>query len=286
MRFDQRDVGATLVVARDRAGTRPAPTTFNQPQCLAMVFHLGIMGSFQEAEAEMTDWKSTCNSFVAFLDIMGFKDMMFRNSHAYVMKKMNAIRLTTKMIERDGKETLAKRRKEGKDSHTAIILPVVFSDSILLVSEDDSESSARDILFEAAYLLHDSFHEGIPIKGALAYGEQTADFKESLHFGKPLIDAYELQSELQMYGLVLHHSMEAYLKKHNILFNDRLLSLYETPLKGGKVNHYCINTNFLEETALVPVISEMYNSVSGNTRLYVDNTIDFVNSTKLNIPKK
>jgi hypothetical protein len=209
------------------------------------------------------------------------------------MRKMNAIRTITKLMEKDGKALTQERKSGQKTPDTllpkAVVLPVIFSDSILFVSEDDSRASALQILFESAFLLYYSFSEGIPLKGALAYGKQTADFGRSLHFGRPLIDAYELQDELYMYGVVLHHSMEKYLKGRRLIEKSPVLCHCDVPLKGGNVRHYCIDTKpFGSEKAdrIISKISEMYDTVSGSTRLYVDNTIDFVREIEANKPKK
>lgn len=38
-----------------------------------------------------TNWEPTCNRFVAFLDIMGFKDMVSRKKHADIYNMLNSI---------------------------------------------------------------------------------------------------------------------------------------------------------------------------------------------------
>jgi len=43
---------------------------------------------------ENTLWNETPNIFVAFLDIMGFRDRIFRNSHADVRKMLDLLRPT------------------------------------------------------------------------------------------------------------------------------------------------------------------------------------------------
>jgi len=59
----------------------------------------------------MTEWNPTCNRFVGFFDIMGFKDMVFRNSHADMMEKMDAIREVIVKIETSGKRVLSNNPK-------------------------------------------------------------------------------------------------------------------------------------------------------------------------------
>jgi hypothetical protein len=230
--------------------------------------------------------------FVALFDIMGFKDMVYRNGHDYVAGKMEKLQKQVASIESLGAAAIT----SGEDPELRI-LPVFFSDSILLVSEDDSEGCALGVVIASLTLLKKALVAEIPIKGAIAYGRQTADFKKSLHFGRPLVDAYLLAEGLQFYGAVLHHTMESYLKGHeygkapmlDTLVEGYLLSKCQTPFKGGNVNHYCLNwtkTWGNDEAKPDEVVSKLYDTVSGSTRHYVDNTLEFVNAIEASKPKK
>ncbi|MBM3157368.1 MAG: hypothetical protein FJ004_08815 [Chloroflexi bacterium] len=118
------------------------------------------------------------------------------------------------------------------------------------------------------------------MKGAIAYGEQTADFDTSLHFGRPLVDAYKLQNELLLYTVVLHHTMEQYLIEKAIMqkLEGNDIFKYPTPLKEGKITHYVVDWSpFVDANDdLKSALSQLYGSVSGSPRRYVDNTIEFV----------
>jgi hypothetical protein len=249
----------------------------------------------------MAEWNPTCKRFVAFFDIMGFKDMVYRNDHKYVADRMETVQAAVGMLEIIGKKALAyKKGTDDSGINTELdslysqlkVLPVFFSDSILLVSADDSKESAVGIIRMSSSLLLLSLSNQIPLKGSLAYGEQTSNFPKSLHFGRPLVDAWILQDELHMYGAVLHHSMASYLKEHkmiDMLVDGHVLSNYKIPLKGCSVNHYCLNwTNTLgsNEAKSKEIISKLYDTVSGSTRSYVDNTMEFVNAIEANQPKK
>jgi hypothetical protein len=48
----------------------------------------------------------------------------------------------------------------------------------------------------------------IPLKGAIAFGNFSANWDQSVFFGKPLIDAFELHNDLDMYCAILHSSAE------------------------------------------------------------------------------
>jgi hypothetical protein len=251
---------------------------------------------------KIRDWNITCERFVAFLDIMGFKDRLQRDGHEKVKELLESFHPIIKDI-----QILAKRSLTLKDKDTSgfCIIPVFFSDSIVLISNGDSFSSALSMLditekvFQKAISLH------IPIKGAIAYGGFTADLEKSIHFGQPLVDAYELQQEILFYGIALHHSAEKRIiaidnPTHALLelvhekepsltidplnipetiFENSYIVKYPTPLRNGKVTHYIVDwigsIEPYDDRKIMKQISYFYNIVSGNPRIYVDNTLNF-----------
>jgi hypothetical protein len=230
-------------------------------------------------EEEKTFGKETCNRFVAFLDIMGFKDLVLKTSHKGVYNKLAPFSDELKVI--DGLGTV----NIGRQSMINTRL-MIFSDSIILISKNDNMRSAGHIILSVGLILFHAMSKKIPIKGAIAYGKQTADFKKSLFFGKPLIDAFELQNELKLYGVVLHDSVEKrmteideieYLKNHDFL------KWYSIPMKSDRINHYLVNWTdklIIEKNDPSKMVSSLYNSVSGKPRKYVDNTLEFLDWLK------
>jgi hypothetical protein len=250
---------------------------------------------------EFKNWNPTCNRFVAFLDIMGFRDRVFREDHDKVKEMLESLRPAIKIIEDEIKKPDLRRllKSQSKDetiSPSSIIYPVTFSDSIILISNDDSDISAFYMLGFVIFVLIIAFEKAIPMKGAIACGKMTADTHESLYFGKPLIDAFELQQELQLYGVVLHHTCEKHINDPNFFKDPSLkgsrdngIIKYLAPMKSGKITHYIVNWVYTYKNEKVPIfkeknpinaISNLYNSVSGKPRLYVDNTLDFVRWVK------
>ena len=47
---------------------------------------------------EEVRWKPTCNRFVAFFDVMGFKDYVMRNKHEDVLKRITDIKNAKQLI--------------------------------------------------------------------------------------------------------------------------------------------------------------------------------------------
>jgi hypothetical protein len=222
---------------------------------------------------------------------MGFRDRVFRNSHESVLDTMRSFqRSTIQTMEKDAQARMSSRGlpKIGWTLFgDTIIRPILFSDSVLLVSSDDTIESADHIIFSTKWLIRNCFHQGIPIKGAIAFGEQTADFENSLYFGKPLIDSYDLQNELLMYGVILHHSAERHLYDNKFLSdveNRSEIFRYKTPMIGGVITHFAVDwfRNVNEEETPEVLLSKLYRTVSGLPRKYVDNTLEFVLSVSKN----
>jgi len=215
----------------------------------------------------MGAWKNTSNRFVVFFDIAGFKDMVFSNDHKNVLDTMRY--LSDRLGEIGNKEETSPQIKQ-----------VLFSDSIMLISEDDSINSAHEISLAANWLTSASLFKGIAIKGVMACGKQTADFKRSIHFGKPLIDACLLGKELMLYSVALHHTAEEKLSEYKLLnTRDSFIDVlqYKTPMKSGNINHYVLDwTKINERISAVDAMNKLYNCFSGEARNCIDNTLEFV----------
>ena len=218
----------------------------------------------------MGNWEITANRYVAFFDIMGFKNLVYRNEHGDVLNLMNFLRSLLDMMDEFYKE----------NGSEVTVKAVSFSDSILLVTSDDSSASFDELIFFTEFILRGSFENAIPIKGSIAYGKQTADFNNSIHFGVPLIDAYLLQEELFFYGIVVHDTVEKVLSAD--VLRDKLLRCYKAPFKSGRITHYVVDWRDYQKEDVqsknwLQILGNLYNTVSGTPRKYVDNTIEYFN---------
>jgi len=228
-------------------------------------------------------WLPTAKRFVVFLDIMGFRDLVFRNTHQEVLETMEQLYQAIKEIKEDAKKRLLGKPHGWDTFNNTVVRPVIFSDSVLLFSSDDTTGSVEHIIWQANSIITHALKNHIAIKGAMSYGEQTANFGKSLYFGKPLIDAWTLQNELELYGVILHHTVEKYLVDQGWMaeMEETSICRYPTPLKQGKVKHYLIDwPNIPMQASKFNPVPDLYCQVSGNTRRYVDNTVKFVDWAK------
>src|SRR5690606_37422411 len=111
----------------------------------------------------------------------------------------------------------------------------------LLISKDNTKKSFYSIIYACQFLLCDSFESRIPMKGAISYGRITADFQKSLFFGKALIDAYALQEQLFIYGIVLDEKVEKRINKQHHFVERFYCIISQTPTKSGSITHHTVN---------------------------------------------
>jgi hypothetical protein len=221
----------------------------------------------------------TSPRFIAFIDILGFKDFVMRNTHEYVLEKLTTL---TKGIEHIKTTGAKKEVKDGFDG--AELTPYVFSDSVAIFTNNNSHGAAKLLLYACQYLFVNSILTHLPVKGAMAHGTITLDVENSIFFGQPIIDAYLLQEEVKYYGLILHDSMDKHLpiidNKNQSL--KKLLLNTKTPTKSGSITYNNLMLKFGKDKAgndinLTEAIEKLYTTVSGAARVYVDNTIEIYN---------
>lgn len=218
-----------------------------------------------------SDWKIKTKRYVAFLDILGFKDYVVRHGIDDVYQ-----RLQTLNGFRPEDDISDYNSEEGKR-----IKFTIFSDSIFIFSKDDNFLSLRHFLTYVKRVMRMALRAEIPLKGAVAYGDIVVDEKQNLFCGQPIIDAYLLEEDLQYMGVVFHHTFEVPYEKLSDTQYHRVsgwIKEVPTPFKYGKRIH--MNLKY-------PVAgSKTYNFSgkvenqrfysSGDARKYVDNTLEML----------
>jgi hypothetical protein len=232
------------------------------------------------------NWRTTDERFVVYLDIMGFKDFVSRNSHEFVYNMMKNLSKSKEIIEATFLDDELEAAFKAKDIYTTS-----FSDSIILFSLDDSPISFEMIITSAAYFISSAMQDSIPMKGAMAHGKISVDKTQQIYFGQPLIDAFLLQEEVNYYGVILHNSVDSYVsKKEAKLSIEAKKFIFEKKvlLKSGLIQHKNINwfrflgddlENFQKtKDDFEKIVKTLRSITSGSPRKYIDNTIEVYNS--------
>ncbi|CAN5236499.1 hypothetical protein BH09BAC4_BH09BAC4_10580 [soil metagenome] len=228
---------------------------------------------------ETKPWETSTDRYVGFLDIMGFKDMITRRTHDEVYELMQNVSKSVSSIQ----SVFAVDYESEADIDLNITM-ILFSDSIMVFTRDDEEHSLENLIASISALSDSLFADGVPHKGAIAFGKMTLDFNKSIFFGQPLVDAFLLQDELKFYGIVVHGTAE----RNGDIFEDESVIEYNCPFKNGIAKHLTIapgislTDEFEEKTVdkLIEKVAKFRVTTSGSLRKYIDNTLDYLQFVK------
>jgi hypothetical protein len=125
------------------------------------------------------------SSLVAFIDILGFENLVRQGQVNTILRAMGIIRRRIGQV--DGFPKPPSRH-------------AMFSDSVVFSTELTDEG-IEALVHNVAYLTAELFHNGILCRGAIAKGDLY--HQGMTIFGPALIDAYRLESQLAIYPRIL-----------------------------------------------------------------------------------
>ena len=133
------------------------------------------------------------NGFVALLDVLGFSNLVTGPSSSHHLQQyLDAI-------------------QEAIDEKSGItgINFILFSDSIVISTKDDSDISLRTLLRTCSRALGLLLEQNIALRGAIAHGRYFREATGSGMFiaGRPIVDAYNLEKEQDWVGISIHGSV-------------------------------------------------------------------------------
>lgn len=206
--------------------------------------------------------------YVAFMDILGFKQLVERTTHENLHRLYSDIFIANAAMAVSNGAYKVVEEFSAKyaipDLSKAKVSCMVVSDSVLLHTTDDSMTSFIDICSVVGKLMVSGIYTGLPMRGAISLGtlsvfNQVAEGSEfGIHglVGLPLVRAYEEESTYEWAGCVIEQQcINHYIEKSNQfrskvptlatmeqLLTAGILVEYAAPLKGEKeVDRYAIN---------------------------------------------
>ena len=231
------------------------------------------------SDTKKEQWMPTAERFVCFLDIMGFKDMVMRNSHESIYKMLSDF-----SVKRD---TLDNARGLPQPYEIDSLKTVCFSDSIIIFTKNDTKECLELLLMAISWLFAEAIESGIPLKGAISHGKLSVNISRKIFFGQPLIDAYLLEEEVEFYGIVIHNTVEKILNKSFPSLRDiGICKDCNVPLKPGKIQHYILdwaynmdkgNGSESAKDKILRLMKKQREQTVGGPRRYIDNTLNVFN---------
>lgn len=228
----------------------------------------------------------TENKFIAFFDVLGFKNLVDKNSHETLMNIYEgALYDTVVQISQTGIDLY-------KDDSTAVkslenIKKYIISDSIILIQNDFSHRGFFFLILQCRVLLTVCMNEGIPLRGAISLGPVSIleNFGTTI-VGKGLTNAYMLESIQNWSGAIIddscfqiHPGDEAFLEIMNNHDNPLVVD-YEVPTKNSEIRKYRV-INWTSERESFKTIEKSFTQHgkeinSEKEKSIISNTIDFV----------
>lgn len=189
------------------------------------------------------------NCWVAYLDILGFKNMLEESrmtvSKASAGRRPMHLDLFVKNHYGDVLDAIQRGNEWCRD----MVSIAWFSDSFILFSHDDTLKSFGATIYSAGAFFGEAVCREMPLRGALSFGEFYADVEKGIFLGLALIDAYEYAEAQDWIGLVItpgahkayeqlqdsanllsHHGFV----EHDVFFKDRHRRSPEEVICRGK----------------------------------------------------
>jgi hypothetical protein len=119
-------------------------------------------------------------------------------------------------------------------------LKFTFSDSIILISHDETELGALKLLLYALRASQALIVHHFPVRGAISYGEMYVDQANSVFLGKALTSAYELEQRQNWIGVAIDETLpQAFpsllVGEPGAEVRKSLFPRYEVPMKSGPI---------------------------------------------------
>ena len=207
-----------------------------------------------ERRYEMT--QTVRNGVVAFLDILGFKSLLATLSLDQLAARYEGVTAQARdfmgaQARYTDRPSLFRNPRRGSSAYTQHM----FSDSIILVANTDTEISCLELLLYAWRLEQLFLAAGMPLRGAIEYGEIYSNPGNGIALGKALSEAYRTEAEQDWIGICINESVT---ERYTQIFDEteggqdwpagvfrEIFKMYAVPLKDGTVKPSCtINWRF------------------------------------------
>lgn len=232
---------------------------------------------------EKKDWSTTAERFIAYFDIMGFKNMI---------KKGNLNDLYEKF------KTLINTNIKG--NRRSRITYYIYSDLIVVITQDSSQDSLKQLLEASVKITNQILDLDWGVSGSIAKGKLVFDKQNHIFLGQPVVDAYLAQEDVDFYGIVICDSAVDEVKKYISDVKSKKITMHLGDLlreerlhfKTGYYSQYHLcwfdyvynergstHPYYIKRANTEDVKNKMkimLDSTKGKARRYIENTIELL----------
>ena len=250
-------------------------------------------------------------TYIAFLDILGFKELVRQNPHEDLIKIYDNLFSVANGLALSSGQFVSIKTDDGRSYSTpdyskASVNSLIVSDSVLFWTNDDSPQSFIDILVCTGKLLSNAIFMGLPMRGSLGIGplsfrlsviRNNPSIITSSLFGLSVVNAYEKEALLDWSGCFISSDCLEYYKSliesptysrewqiESLIKTHYLLST-EVPDKNN-VSHPCIAVNWprmnrsrITEDQVRQSFTQHKKSANDSTKRKISNTLSFLSQS-------
>ena len=252
--------------------------------------------------------------FFALLDILGFKNIVKQKTFEQLRKIVDTFTVGFRQTVDLSRTFGAGNGIDGLKIELGHIHVRIVSDSIYVWADgDECLKGFDDVLHVVNAMLASGFENGLPLRGVVTYGElfvgrrETSGdgsgdfaFESGSIYGKALVEAHELESQVNWSGAILtpcawtkvvSSFKDGMVTGTNIKCPDDYfnsypyLLWYDVPFKSGNRNAITFNWNYrsglkLDAEKVQKAFSENAGPLDDDVKVKLDETIRFYEHTK------
>lgn len=228
-----------------------------------------------------SSWSITCERYVAYFDIMGFKAMIAKDKG------------TTELY--NGFKKLIDGITKRLYKYTRIKISV-FSDLIVIITKDNDSKSFAQLADASLMLIQDVLkNEHWGLNGCISAGIVSYDENRNIFLGQPIVDAYLTTEDIEFYGVVIHTTAEQAVKEYievkckegNNSHLEKLFVEQRIHFKSGFYSQFHLRWFDFDVVKMynpgdsnpiyTKLLDEIKQKTHGRGRRYIEYTIDAIN---------
>lgn len=241
----------------------------------------GSMIHSEPIKKKFSNWSITCERYVAYFDIMGFKAMIAKDKG-------------TKELYSGFKKLIDGINKRLK-KYTNITISV-FSDLIVIITKDKEPRSFAQLADASLMLIQDVLkNEHWGLNGCISAGVISYDENRNIFLGQPIVDAYLTTEDVEFYGVVIHDTAEDAVNKYiqskkeegNNSHLENLFVEQRIHFKSGFYSQFHMRWFDFDDVKMynpdkcnssyIKLLKDIETTTHGRGKRYIEYTIDAIN---------
>lgn len=172
--------------------------------------------------------------YLAFFDLLGFSELVKREDTSEVARIIHAIQHFANIARGYGEEPFFSQRN-NEENHQNYVQSLFVSDSVVFVTNGATIEDFANVIITAQGLLSMCMLSSIPIRGAITTGDLIFDLGFHILYGKPMVEAVELEKIQEWFGVAIHPSCSSNINPEHIsgYIEKGYIKKYSPPLKSN-----------------------------------------------------